>query len=92
LVLWAKIVVNNGTTNVRRSGTYVWNTDSSNTSNLVSTVEAAADGLRTWQITWNGATGVTNKSQTVYSSGGNRYQTNVAPDLPDFCEQNTVKT
>ena len=40
-------VVNNGTANVRRSRTYVWNT-SANTSNLVSTAEASVDGLRSW--------------------------------------------
>jgi hypothetical protein len=48
-------------TNVRRSRTYVWSTDSSNTSNLVSTVESGADGLRAWQITWNGAADVTRR-------------------------------
>jgi YD repeat-containing protein len=36
--------------------------------------------LRTWNILWNAGTGVTNLSQTVYSTGGNRYLTNTAPD------------
>ena len=49
-------VVNNGFTNVRRSRTYVWSADSSKTSNLVSIVESAADGLRMLQVTsWNPA-------------------------------------
>ncbi len=43
----------NHNTNVRRTQTYYWNTANSAVSNLVSTVETSADGLKTWETTWN---------------------------------------
>ena len=38
------------------------------------------DGLKTWNTLWNAGAGVTNKTQTVFATGGNRYVTNTAPD------------
>src|SRR5439155_9924686 len=73
------VTSNNGTT-VRRTQSYVWPTGGTDASNIVSTVETSADGLRTWNILWNGGIGVTNQSQTVYAGGGNRYLTNTAPE------------
>lgn len=74
------VVADNGT-NVRRTRRYVWEVNSSNTSNLVSTVETSVDGLRTWNIVWNGGVGATNFSQTVYiPADGYRLVTNTAPD------------
>jgi RHS repeat-associated protein len=73
-------VVNNGTADVRRTRTYVWNT-SADSSNLVSTVETSADGLRSWNTVWNNGVGVTSQSRTVYdAANGYRYVTNSAPD------------
>ncbi len=73
------VVVDNGA-NVQRSQTFVWST-SANSSNLISTAETSTDGTKTWNTVWNGGTGVTTKSQTVYNSGaGYRYVTNTAPD------------
>ncbi|MCX6921882.1 MAG: hypothetical protein NT154_01495, partial [Verrucomicrobia bacterium] len=65
--------------NVRRTQVYVWST-SSNSSNLISTVEASTDGLKNWSTLWNSGSAVTRQSSTVYSSNGNRYVTNTAPD------------
>ena len=65
--------------NVRRTRVFVWST-SSNTSNLISTVETSTDGLKNWNTLWNGGTAITRQSSTVYSSNGNRYVTNTAPD------------
>jgi RHS repeat-associated protein len=67
-------------TTVLRTRTYVWATNNSYSSNLVSTVERSADGLSTWSIVWNNGVGVTNKSVTVYAGSGNRYVTNTAAD------------
>jgi YD repeat-containing protein len=65
--------------NVRRSQTYVWSTGA-NSSNLISTVETSADGLRNWNMTWNGGAAVTNQTATVYSGAGARSVTATAPD------------
>ena len=73
------VTTNNGTT-IRRTQNYVWPTAGTDASNLVSTVETSADGLRSWNILWNAGTGVTNRSQTVYAGSGSRYVTNTAPD------------
>ena len=43
------VTTNNGTT-IRRTQNYVWPTGGTDASNLVSTVETSADGLRTWNI------------------------------------------
>jgi RHS repeat-associated protein len=73
-------VVNNGTADVHRSRTYVWNT-SANSSNLVSTAENSVDGLRSWNTIWNNGTAITSQSRTVYdAANGYRYVTNIAPD------------
>jgi RHS repeat-associated protein len=61
-------------TNVRRTRSYVWTTDSSTNSLLTSTVEAAVDGTRTWQT----AFGLT--SQSVSLCGGTCAATNIAHD------------
>src|SRR3989442_8270397 len=81
LLTWATnyVTTNNGTT-IRRMQNYVWPTGGTDASNLVSTVETSADGLRAWNILWNAGAGVTNQSQTVYAGSGNRYVTNTAPD------------
>lgn len=80
-ITWAtNDVVNNGTVNVRRTRTYVWST-SANSSNLISTVESSADGLRSWNTIWNNGTAITSQSRTVYdAANGYRYVTNIAPD------------
>ncbi len=73
-------VVTDNSTHVQRSQTFVWST-SANASNLISTVETSADGLRTWSTVWNAGVGVTTQGRTVYNSGsGFRYLTNTAPD------------
>ncbi len=65
---------------VRRTRTYVWNT-SANSSNLVSTVEASVDGLRSWNTVWNNGTAITSQRRTVYdAANGYRYVTNTSPD------------
>lgn len=61
-------------TNVRRTRSFVWTTNSSTNSLLTSTVEAAVDGTRTWQT----AFGLT--SQSVSLCGGTCAATNIAPD------------
>ena len=66
---------------VQRTQTFVWSTLNSNASNLVSKSEISADGLRSWQISYRDPnTPVVTLNQTVYGTGGNRLQTNVAPD------------
>lgn len=61
---------------VRRSRTFVCDTDASGASNLVSTTENSLDGRRSW----SSAHGRTNGSVTVYLGGGYRQVTNTAPD------------
>jgi RHS repeat-associated protein len=72
-------LTNYGTT-VRRSRTYTWATNGVDSATLLSTVEISADGLRTWQTTWNGSTGITNQTQVFYAGGGSRVVTNIAAD------------
>ncbi len=73
-------VVTDNSTHVQRSQIFVWST-SANSSNLISTVETSADGLRSWSTVWNAGVGVTTQGRTVYNSGsGYRYVTNSAPD------------
>jgi RHS repeat-associated protein len=62
--------------NVRRTRSYVYASNGSSAETLVGTSEASVDSLKQWSV----ANGVTNKSQTVYAAGGNRYVTNTAPD------------
>ncbi len=65
--------------NVRRTRTYTWGTFSSNTSNLVSTLETSTAGLNTWQSVYRDATtAVTTSSQTA--PGSTRVVTTTAPD------------
>jgi len=74
-------VLANYSTNVRRNRTYVYPTDSSSSTLLVSTSEISTDGLRTWQTIYrDGSTAVVTTNRTVFSTGGNRYETNSAPD------------
>jgi RHS repeat-associated protein len=75
-------VVNDATLgNVWRTRTYAWSATSSATSNLVSSVLASTDGLRTWSIVWNGSASVTNQGTTVYdAANGRRIVTMTAPD------------
>ncbi len=73
-------VYNNGTTNVRRTRSYLWKTDNVNSSMLVSTMESATDGLRSWSTAWNNGQALTSRSQTVFGGSGYRYTTNIAPD------------
>ncbi len=73
-------VTTDNSANVHRTRTYVWSTDGSTVSNLVSVSETSVDGLRSWQTQYRDAsTPVTSQSRTVYS-GNNRYVTNTAPD------------
>jgi RHS repeat-associated protein len=70
-----------GGVNVRRSRLYSWMGNGSSTSTLLSVMERSVDGLRSWETEYrDAATGITGQSVTVYSTGGNRYSTNVAPD------------
>ncbi len=67
--------------NIRRTRTYVWGTASSNTSNLVSTIESSVDGLRSWKTVYRDAsTPVTSSGRTFYLGNGLRNETNTAPD------------
>jgi RHS repeat-associated protein len=67
--------------NVRRSRTYVWGTNSVNSSNLVSMTETSAEGLTNWQTRYRDAsTAVVTETITEYSSGGTRLVTVTAPD------------
>ncbi len=66
----------NGGVNVLQTTAYAWFTNNSSVSNLVSTSETSADGLRTWQS----RIGLTNRTWTKYAGNGNRYMTNTAPD------------
>ena len=73
------VVVDNGT-DVRRSRTYVWSSIA-DSSNLVSTVEASVDGLRSWKTLHNNGIPVTTQLRTVYdAANGYRYVTNTGPD------------
>jgi RHS repeat-associated protein len=72
-------VTTDHSTNVRRTRTYTWGTLSSNTSNLVSTVETSASGLTNWQTVYRDAsTAVTTSSQIV--PGTSRVVTTTMPD------------
>ncbi|HEX3799312.1 MAG TPA: RHS repeat-associated core domain-containing protein [Verrucomicrobiae bacterium] len=65
--------------NVRRTQTFLWST-SLNVSNLVSSSESTLDGLKRFDTMWNGGIAVVTTNITIYSSGGYRYTTNLAPD------------
>jgi RHS repeat-associated protein len=66
---------------VRRTRSYVWDTLNSAASNLVSTVEASADGLQSWQTQYRDPnTAVNSSSQTTYGANGARSVTTTAPD------------
>ena len=67
------VTADNGA-NVRRSRTYVWST-SANSPTLISTVETSADGLQTWNTTWNNGIPATSHSVTAYTGNGNRLVT-----------------
>jgi RHS repeat-associated protein len=69
-------VANNGEKDVQRTLTYVWATTGSAVSNLASASEQSLDG----RFTWNTNYGVTSKTGTGRPGGGDRYQTNTAPD------------
>ena len=59
----ADVTTDNGV-NVQRSRTYVWSTDNSSSSNLVSQSESSTDGLRSWQTQYRDAsTPVTSQSR-----------------------------
>jgi YD repeat-containing protein len=74
-------VISNYSTTVRRTQTYRWITDGTDSPLLVSKVETAVDGLRTWDTAYrDGSTPVVSTTRTVYSGGGNRYVTNTAPN------------
>jgi len=75
------VLVNGPGFPVRRTRTFVWSTNSSTVSNLISSVETSVDGLRTWNIIYNGGIGITNAVAIAYDPGnGYRYQTNTAPN------------
>jgi len=71
-----RVVTTKGASNVVQTKTYVWATNNSAISNLVSVLETKTDGL----ISWNANYGATNQSRTAYTGSGNRYVTNTAPD------------
>jgi len=66
---------------VRRTQTYLWSTNGSGVSNLVSSVEISTDGLRSWNTVWNNGSAITSHSRLVFdAANGYRYLTNIAPD------------
>ena len=75
-------VVNTGyNLNVNRTRRYVWKSNSSTVSNLVSMAETSVDGLQSWNIVYNNGVGLTNYSQTAYvPASGQTIVTSVAPD------------
>lgn len=74
-------VITNSTygTNVRRTRTYVWNTEGSAVSNLLSTVETSVNGLSTWNTFSNAGVAVVSSVRTAYTNG-HRYVTHTAFD------------
>jgi RHS repeat-associated protein len=81
ITLTVSDVVNDHNANVQRTRTYVWDTFGVDSSNLVSIAESSVDGLQSWQTVYRDpSTPVTSSNRTVYSTGGNRYVTNTAPD------------
>jgi RHS repeat-associated protein len=70
------IVVNNGNKDVARTLSYIWATNNSSVSNLVSVAERAADGTRAWNTNY----GVASGSETTLPGSGQRYQINRDPD------------
>jgi RHS repeat-associated protein len=74
-------VTSDNGTYVNRSRTFVWKSPGSNSSNLVSTVEASVDGLQKWNVSYNGGVGITNYSLTQYlPTSGKVISKNVSPD------------
>jgi RHS repeat-associated protein len=73
-------VVFDNNTNVRRTRTFVWETNNVNASQLLRTVETSTDGLRSWDILWNNGVPQTNSSVTVYSGNGARVITETLPN------------
>lgn len=63
-------------TAVRRSETYVWDTDSSSASRLVGTSDQSLDGLNTWQMMGT----VTNSAAVTYPGSGVRRVTQTRSD------------
>jgi hypothetical protein len=57
-------VTTNDVTSIVRQETYRWATNGINSSNKVSTMDTSTDGLISWQMLWNGAASVTNKTVT----------------------------
>jgi RHS repeat-associated protein len=71
-----RTVTSNNALNVQQTRTYAWSTNNSTVSNLTATIESSTDGLRSWNSNFE----LTNRLQRVYFGGGNRYETNTAPD------------
>jgi YD repeat-containing protein len=71
-----KSTTTDGSYNVTRTRSYLWATNNSAVSNLISTAETTTDGL----ISWSASYGLTNRTQTRYAGSGARYVTNTAPD------------
>jgi hypothetical protein len=63
-------VTTNDVTSIVRQETYRWATNGINSSNKVSTMDTSTDGLISWQMLWNGAASVTNKTGTEYPASG----------------------
>jgi RHS repeat-associated protein len=75
------VVTNEFNVLARRTQTFVWKTNNSNTSNLVSVAEASVDGLQSWNIVYNNGVALTSHSQTAYfPSSGYVIATMTAPD------------
>lgn len=73
------VTSDNGAT-VHRTRTFVWSA-SSNSSNLISTIETSPEGLTSWNTIWNSATAITTTNITAYyPSSGLRVRTAFAPD------------
>jgi RHS repeat-associated protein len=68
-------------TDINRTLRYVFTTNDSMPTNLISKVETSMDGLKTWTTRWrDGSTSVTSSTQIVYGGSGARTETTTNPD------------
>lgn len=70
--------------NVNRTRTYVWTTEDNGTANLlVSTIEAAGNGLRTWETIHNGGSSITRRTEVQIPTPANNWTRTVTQFEPD---------
>jgi len=69
---------------VRRTRTYVWTTEDNGTANiLVSTTEAAVNGLRTWNTTHNGGASIVRRTEVQIPTSANNWTRTIIQFQPD---------